>query len=389
MRTAFRRPRPAYGPGVERLPSYAEVRDSAAEPVVYLAAADLGGYALIVTDDRPEPVVVPLPELTRDRAEDEAERHAAWLSGSGPADLDQDAELTALLDRLWTYAMEPVVRLLPADRTPVLVPIGVLSLLPLHAAPVGRGLGPRPMSYAPNARLAEQSRRVAAALAGQPETVLAIDVPSAPGLADIPFTTEETARIQQLYGPERCDRLHRPTVAQATAALPGHGVWHFACHGRADLDDALDSALVLRDGELDVRTILAQPSAPHRLAVLSACRTDVPDRAVLDEVVSFPGALLQAGVAAVVSTQWSVHDLAAGLLVTRFHRERRDGRAPAVALAVARDWLRTVSYAELRTAEPGRFRPPEMLAAEHVPIWEQTRPFAAPSYWAAFSCTGA
>jgi hypothetical protein len=48
--------------------------------------------------------------------------------------------------------MEPVVRLLPADRTPVLVPIGMLSLLPLHAAPVGRSHGLRPMSHAPNAR---------------------------------------------------------------------------------------------------------------------------------------------------------------------------------------------------------------------------------------------
>jgi CHAT domain-containing protein len=59
--------------------------------------------------------------------------------------------------------------------------------------------------------------------------------------------------------------------------------------------------------------------------------TDLPD-----EVVALPTGLLQAGVAGIVASQWSVPDRATAMLMAEFYRcWRRDRLAPAAALRAA------------------------------------------------------
>lgn len=56
-----------------------------------------------------------------------------------------------------------------------------------------------------------------------------------------------------------------------------------------------------------------------RLALLSACETGLPGTQLPDEVVSLPTRLLQAGVAGVAASLWSVADLSTTLLLVRFY----------------------------------------------------------------------
>jgi CHAT domain-containing protein len=110
---------------------------------------------------------------------------------------------------------------------------------------------------------------------------------------------------------------------------------------------------------------------------------------MLDEVVSFPGALLQAGVAGVVATQAKVDDRAAMLLVHRFFERFRAGVAPARALAEAQAWLRTSTNAQLQGDVP-RYHPlPTHISSAELQKWGREHPFAHPAAWAPFSYTGA
>jgi CHAT domain-containing protein len=83
--------------------------------------------------------------------------------------------------------------------------------------------------------------------------------------------------------------------------------------------------------------------------VLSACETAQPGTELPDEVVALPTGLLQAGVAGIVASQWSVPDRATAMLMTEFYRcWRWDRMAPAAALRAAQCWLRDTTTAEKR-----------------------------------------
>ena len=149
------------------------------------------------------------------------------------------------------------------------------------------------------------------------------------------------------FGEWRTERPSPPSRAAVLRAMDTCGIWHFACHGVHRRTDPLESSLVLSDGRLTLRAIFARPAGPRRLAVLSACRTAAPDSGLLDEVVSFPSALLQSGVAGVVCAQSDIVDRAAMLLVLRFFAELEQDDAPPRALARAQAWLRTATNGQI------------------------------------------
>ena len=177
----------------EQIPSFGELRATADEPLVYFVAAERTGYALIVRRAAAAPVPVRLPGLTADVVRRESEDFVTWLA-AGSAESTSPVE--PLLRWLWAMALAPVAAVLPAGSVPAVIPVGALSLLPLHAAALAHDGVPRAFSYAPNARLLARSRRIAAGAPGRP-SVLAADVPRAPGLSPIPFTARETTRLQE------------------------------------------------------------------------------------------------------------------------------------------------------------------------------------------------
>ena len=179
---------------------------------------------------------------------------------------------------------------------------------------------------------------------------------------------------------------------------------HFGCHGRFRPSDPLASELLLAgDDRITVGDLFAgrvDLSRAELVAVL-ACRSgNVEFRRTPDEALSFPGALLVAGVPSVVSTMWPAEDSASALFAVRLYALlHEDGLAPAEAVSRARLWLRDATAAELLDLV-ARLRAdlaPEDRTA-HQALAELTAslrlhrpddaPYSGPELWAPFVHTG-
>jgi len=339
-------------------------------PLVYLAAADQGGLALIVRGRDVEPV--PLDLLTADKVLDLAGQHLtayeSFLADTTAGRRAWSDWLSGLTRGLWDDVVGPVLATLGGSKEIVLIAGGLLGLLPLHAAwtedpgyPTGRrhALDETCISYAPNARALAAARE----LAGRTPrrrlvTVVDPQPSSAPPLAWAPIEADGFAAGAGLH-PERLDGPAATRLAFRNLAKRAD-VLHLACHGKADLGDPMNSRLLLAGRPAPLRELM-QMQLEVRLAVLSACETALPGTELPDEVIGLPTGLLQAGVAGVVASQWAVPDRATAMLVTEFARQWAGGALPpAQALRRAQQWLRDTTNAEkrlhwesARTAEPG------------------------------------
>ena len=307
-----------------------------------------------------------------------------------------DPVLSALYE-VWQTGINTVVVWHAQAQIVTLIPIGLLSLLPVHAA--GEVEAPRfaddfwpryaghfsALRYAPNVRTLRRCRETVRELAGRGDALLAVDVPDGFGvdaaarLRHVSWETREAVR-RWTRGPAS-QPLHGCTWAEFRAAADDYGVWHLACHGSADPHAIMDTRLYFADRQVslgELRTAL-RPGR-RRLAVLSACETNLTDSNVPNEVVGLPSALIEVGFAGVVAAAWRVDDLATAYLMTAFYRFwREDGHEPPVALNQAQAWLRAATRAELEELIPG-------VRPQGGP---GERPYSDPRYWAAFAYTGA
>ena len=213
------------------------------------------------------------------------------------------------------------------------------------------------------------------------------------------FAGTEAQMVASLF-PEAATSLveHAATKAAVWKELERASRSHWACHGFFDPSDPLSSGLVLGDGVLSVREILATDLMRRcELMVLSACQTGMSDFQKLpDEAIGLPAALLQAGVQAVVATLWPVDDLATSLLMIRFYESARSHDAQRVsalrALAAAQCWVRDASAKELiEYLEERSVIPASFVQAVRKRIdghRESETPFSNPYYWAPFISVG-
>ncbi len=137
-------------------------------------------------------------------------------------------------------------------------------------------------------------------------------------------------------------------------ALHAGLVVNASCHGIFDTQNFLRSRLILaHEEELTLADMLSDQVDLRglRLLILSACQTAILDlQGARDEVRSLAAGMLQAGAAAILASLWSVDDRATYLLMVRFALEwfpHLDTEPPAIALARAQRWLRTVTNQEL------------------------------------------
>jgi len=386
----------------------AETGDGA---VVYLAAAKAGGYALVVAAKH-DPQYIDLPKLDRATVADlirdvlpEADAStglARFVAADGRPGVRDLVPLRKTVDpmadalrTLWNGGVRDLVLLDARGDVVTLVPVGLLGLLPLHAAgepgaPGDRFTGWRHVGhfsairYAPNVRALRRCRDAARELAGRERTLLAVDVPDGHGMhpsGHLRYVARETAEITRRWTGRAAQPRHACTWEEFRAAADRHTVWHLACHGAAETGSILDSRLYFADRHvtLEELRVTLQPSR-RRLAVLSACQTNLTGSALPNEVVGLPSALIQIGFAGVIATARAVDDLATTYLMTAFYqRWCRDGDEPAVALNRAQQWLRSATRADLTALLPDV--EPAGGPGEH--------PYVDPRYWAAFAYTGA
>ncbi len=240
-----------------------------------------------------------------------------------------------------------------------LVPIGTLSLLPLHAAcylkhqEVKYFCEEFIISYIPNAlalvtaqRELQKRNKLDGKLFG-----IANTRPTSNPLA---ATTVELQAISSLFTPENHHVLEekQATYEALIKNLTTSNYLHFACHGVYDLNNSLASHLQLRGQEtFSLSELLFGDVRPSqaRLAVLSACRTGViAFRQVPDESIGFPAGFLQAGVPGVISTLWAVDDISTSILMIRFYQYHLQKKLnPSEALQQAQCWLRNATGKQL------------------------------------------
>lgn len=357
-------------------------------PLVYLAAASGGGYAIIVLAARP-PVYRYLPGLAR---ADVAKQVDSFLRGVGLP------EVESVLQWLWHGGIRALAQDLPAGALVTIVPVGQLSLLPVHAAggPTAAEQTPADWTYlsdlvtvryAHNARTLLRARDRAERFPPAARSLLAVAAPDTAPEQLLDYTVREVAQIARQWA--QADMITDGAPDAVESLLIAHNVWHFACHCDARPDSILDSALLLTGAQLSLRTILALPPAPRRLAVLSACETHLSGTQLPNEAMGLPAGLLQTGFAGVVASHWRVLDRSTAYFMIRFH-ELWYGRglSPAAALAETQRWLRTATRAELAACLNGVHEQPA-----EGDLTERTRmrpagQYGHPYFWAPFALTG-
>jgi hypothetical protein len=314
---------------------------------------DLPGLAVIVSaSSSAGPVTI--TTVTLPRMTGPAVRR--WLTRWPPdPEAPSAAGARALLGELGADVMTPLLEAAGYPSRLVLLPDGLLSVLPLHAAETGTGpvIAGHVVSYAPSAKILAACLGRAARLAehdrdGLPQRFLGFAYPG--DLPGLPHTQHEVSTAATFF-PERTflsgNQASAPAVRSALLDGDGAGsasVVHFACHARAVPADPLSSYLALAPSagpdRLRLADLLGLGLREIRLAVLSACQTGQRGSRDPDQYVSLATGFLQIGAAGVIGTTTEVADKAAQVLISRFYENWQARPAdPAGALAAAQAWL--------------------------------------------------
>jgi hypothetical protein len=351
--------------------------------VIYIAGAKAGGYALVVAGGH-DPQYIHLPEAGRGEIK-------KLVRDMLPGEADERPYPFSINDGLRKLAEKGIRDILlfhARGRVVTLVPVGQLSLIPLHATSDQRGnyLGDySAIRYAPNVRTLLRCRETARSLLDQQLRLLAVNVPEAHGgqAQRLAYVARETAEINRIWvGHGRDGRVVDDcTWEEFRRAAGDYSVWHIASHGATSPHGPSGSRIYFADAEVTLEQMAAELRAgPRRLAVLSACESHLTGAAVPNEVVGLPTMLLQLGFSGVVATAWQVNDVATTFLMTHFYGFLSRGDVPPVAaLNLAQKWLRTATRDELAQVVPGL----------RIGGGGGEHPYANPYYWAAFAYTGA
>jgi CHAT domain-containing protein len=368
--------------------------------VVYLAAAARSGVAAVLRPEQP-PAGVPLEALTASAVDEQVERFRAAYGARAAEPERWSAQLADTTRWLWDAVMAAALELAGDSERLKLVPAGRLGVLPLHAAwcpdehaPTGRAYAGdgRAISYAPNARSA-------IGLEAESDGALFAVADPAPlpaGLRQITFAEPEVGAALAWHHDAVVLPKEQATKKAVRDALPGGSVFHFACHGLANLREPRRSALVLSDGQLLTVGELLDLRLTGSLAVLTACETALAGEELPDEVISLPAALVQAGLTRVIATQWAVRGRPAAFLSAQFYSLwKGEHLAPAVALARAQAWVRDSTDGEKVAFADPRARDSPLSVDVRRALWRSLprgnpnrRSFSDIADWAAYSHWG-
>jgi CHAT domain-containing protein len=394
--------------------------------LVYLASTSRGSFSILVTTETAETVwldftMADLNALLMKREGDQIV--GGYLPGQ-LMNVGLEEALTEMLPLLGTRIIAPIadrLRELSLNHA-VLVPVGLLALLPLHAGLYSVReetvyfLDEFTVTYVPNARALARAQREAQQRNHTPYLVgVGNPLPHPQPLQAAQAELEEIATFfpeserQTFYGAAATKDVLLQT-------MPAGVYLHFSCHGLFNAESPLDSRLELSaQAPLTLREILYGEAQPikARLAVLSACQSAISDYAHLpDELIGLPVGFLQAGVPGVVGTLWQVADLSTMLLMIKFYefhllgdsKQEQEPMSPSKALRQAQRWLRDINSAELaeyfeahhqlnRGRQPAFPHMPEVVALAELWPFTLEDPTACPFknqpyYWAPFIFVG-
>ena len=131
----------------------------------------------------------------------------------------------------------------------------------------------------------------------------------------------------------------RATQEAVLLRLSSASLIHIAAHASFTLDSPLDSGILLADGVLTGRTILAHHLQAD-LVVLSACETAMSRTLGGDELAGLAIAFLYAGAQSLLVSLWAVDDPATAALMAAFYDARVAGADKGQALSLASAYIR-------------------------------------------------
>jgi CHAT domain-containing protein len=317
--------------------------------------------------------------------------------------------LDSALQRLGelTPLAQPVADILTKEpeHVAVLIPTGLLGLIPLAAIPVDSTYGEflddtGDIHFAPSTAVYAACRK-RAAMHG---TQRLVGVANPDGGPPLPWSVTELMAIQALFQPESsrsCSFGPDATRSWLLEHLHGASHVHLACHGYGDITLTAGAYLLLAGGSLlSIADLIDGRLTGCRVAVASACQsgyysmTDVPD-----EFTGLPAGFLQAGAACAVTSLWPVYDHSTALLMVRFYElmglgPDKAGSNPVSALRQARRWLRQLTSQEADRFVQSHPRLAQSLAAELTTLRSTAneeaaeRPYSSLQHWASFVAWG-
>jgi tetratricopeptide (TPR) repeat protein len=327
---------------------------AATEPVVLVTPGHWSGIAIVITGaaGRRRTTTVPLPAVTIDAVEEQAERLHQRTPTTRTGDIATKALHGGLLRYgLWAgqHVFKPLLDSLPSTAFG-LVALGTLGGLPHTAAwwfDLRRG-APVALHQAVRVRLLPRvSPRYAAATATAwssgriPRSVTLVG--SAEPNVSVDLTGAE-ARVLRAWTDNWTEQLSLdgPVEGQPGTVQSAADILHAT--GHSTVDSTGGGSLTPPGGPAvslhRVREILEQRlTTPPRLVLWSSCRTALRDARVPGEHLGLSGIALELGCTGVVATSLPVPDASAFLFTTRFLHHVRSGMPAAEAWQRAIGWL--------------------------------------------------
>lgn len=368
--------------------TFAEIQEQAREkPLVYLIATHAGGVALIVSGE--EVHALELPELEQESLQkqiwrpsnEEVDRINTHLRQGyiEPEDVQAvsggyfsmyalrrlleniSPELSHRLQDAWENTLDETTRwlwdvamgrLIPILKkygdAAMLIPAGQLALLPLHAAwkedkvrITSRlyALDEINITYAPSAHALCQ-----ALLSAKRQTENLLIVDNADG--SLQFSKDEAISASNAFPHFKHLSGKHATVETVKEEMQKHHVLLFSTHGQAGWVNPEEARLDLADQHsLTLPEIFKLDLNHARLAILSACETGIPGLELIDEMISLPAGMMQAGIPGVIGSLWRVNEGSTAVLMASFYGYwRKEGKSPQEALRQAQIWLRDTLF---------------------------------------------
>ena len=224
-------------------------------------------------------------------------------------------------------------------------------------------------------------------------------VEDATPLRPLPFTRYECETLARTYGIPTQQRLQgsRATVAAYKQLLGSVGRLHSSHHASANFSQSLNCALALADGDLTLAQLLSPDWRFPELEEVFAsyCEGNLGSLEIADDWLTLATGFLCAGARSVISTQWSVEDLASALFALFYYKNRFGQYTRPEAIQRAQRQLRQLTGQELGIyrQEVEAFLQQQFAADSEAYKLAQVRfmaccneamPVAHPYYWAGF-----
>ncbi|MEQ9621618.1 CHAT domain-containing protein [Coleofasciculus chthonoplastes] len=246
---------------------------------------------------------------------------------------------------------------------------------------------------------------------------------------DLPFASfegEQIARLHNIPDNLRLKGKTQATVKNYRQLVNQVQVIHSSHHAEFRLDNPLESVLKLADGHITLGQLMTPGwRLPDLFDVfLSCCETGLGLPEITDDSLTLSTGFLCAGARSVVSTLWSVADLATALFSIFYYQQRKQGKNRPEALRQAQIKLRKLQkyellnredikefcqQAEVKRKEARHKRNQCQPDSTDYLKWEsdyrkyhtmiqqiqtikkspdEHHPFSQPRFWAAFTCQG-